>query len=80
MNYRSLNFTVSLEFCSKEMILQNVTFHSLNARLHIDCIPQIFLDYDACRGNNITSPRVGVILDAKAMTLTWKKNKEVCLS
>lgn len=35
------------------MILQNITYQSLNARLHIDFIQQIFLRYDACRRTNI---------------------------
>lgn len=38
----------------KEMVLQNITFQSLNAKLCIDYTLQIFLGYGACRGNNIT--------------------------
>lgn len=33
------------------MILQNGTWQSLNARLHVGYIQKIFLGYDACRGN-----------------------------
>lgn len=59
------DFSISLKYCFKkkrkkqrkkypqEMILQNTTCQSLNARLHPDFIQQIFLDCDACRRTNI---------------------------
>lgn len=90
LNYQSFEFSVSLKvlFLKKEIkkerkiqqLLTTNDFAKYNLSISECQTPYWFYPanlYDACREINIIYiVQVGVLLDAKAMTLIWKRNRQ----
>lgn len=87
LNYQSFDSTVFFKSCSSKKKKNPTVVHkkwlckmelvNLWMPYSIIIISIKSSWYEACRANNILIfSRVGIILDAKTVTLTWKKNRQ----